>query len=99
MKALAWSHIHLPHRHHAPGESTREHPHDRRRALLAGVLAAYLALLAVLVTAGRAAFGMDGAEAWGFGIGVASYVLLFGAFIGGLAWAVSNNLADDPSRR
>lgn len=101
MKTVTWHDFHLPrlpHRHHT-AQKGAEHPHERWRALFAGVLAAYLAVLAILLIAARTVWAMDAGEAWAFAIGVASYILLFSGFIGGLVWVCVNNLADDPSRR
>jgi hypothetical protein len=102
MKTMTWPHvqihIHMPHRHH--GESqviTVQHHHVRN--LLLGVIGAYTLLTAILLFAASTIWSMDTAESWGFALGVASYVLLFSAFIGGLVWVCVNNLADDPSRR
>jgi hypothetical protein len=98
VKTLTLSSFHLPHRHHAAQETT-EHPHERRRALIGGVVAAYLTLTLILLVAAQELWSMSWAESWGFAVGVASYILLFSGFIGGLVWVCVNNLADDPSRR
>ena len=64
-----------------------------------GVITAYVVLAAILLFTASSVWSMTGAEAWGFALGVTSYILLFSAFIAGLAWVCIKNLADDPSRR
>lgn len=100
MNALTWTRNHLPHPHrnHAEPAATAAH-HNRRTTVIGAVVAAYLSTVALLVTVAGGLFGMSARESWGFALGVASYVLLFGAVLGGMIWAVANNQMDDPSRR
>jgi predicted PurR-regulated permease PerM len=101
MKALTWPHVqihlHMPHRHHEARVVTIQHHHVRN--IMLGTITAYVALAAILLITASTVWSMNGAEAWGFAMGVASYILLFSAFIAGLAWVCVKNLADDPSRR
>jgi hypothetical protein len=101
MKALTWPHvqlhIHLPHRHHEARVVTVQHHHVRN--IMLGTITAYVVLAAILLFTAMNVWDMSGPEAWGFALGVASYILLFSAFIAGLAWVCVKNLADDPSRR
>lgn len=101
MKALTWPHlqlhIHLPHRQHEERVgAVRRHP---VRNILLGTVAAYVVVAAVLLITALNVWSMTTAEAWGFALGVTSYILLFSGFIAGLAWVCVKNLADDPSRR
>ena len=98
MNALNWTRAHLLHRSVHAAEARPRPAHELRMQVVAEVLGAYLALTILLVVA-AAMLGMTSAQAWGFGLGVATYMLAFGSFIGGLVFVVGNNIVDDPSRR
>lgn len=101
MNALTWTKHHLPHHHAHHGENVTSAParrSDHRRTVVAAVVAAYLVTLLALALAGNAVFGMSARESWGFALGVASYILLFGTILGGMIWAVAHNAMDDPNR-
>jgi hypothetical protein len=101
MHALSWTrdHLHLPHRHHTTPEAGRRRFWTVRREIVAGTVAAYVIVLFGLVLTARSVWGMSSEVAWGFSIGVTSYILLFTAFISGLVWCAVGDRLDHPSRR
>jgi VIT1/CCC1 family predicted Fe2+/Mn2+ transporter len=103
MSALTWTRAHLPHvpHRHAPVQAAAvAAPHRLTfRMVAAAFLAGYVALLGVFVLVAWGVFGMTALEALAWGLGVATYILAFSAFIAGLVWVATNNILEHPSRR
>jgi hypothetical protein len=102
MHAPAWTHPHLPHLQRG-GQHPIVAAHHRfwttRRTIVVTAVTLYVIVLLALNAIAHAVFGMGDAVAWGFSVGVTSYILLFTSFISALIWMTATNALDHPSRR